>query len=533
MMDDEFVNTFGGTASFYHAIALRQSNFPLFLNRNFRHRKMRVIPDKFVFKLNEITASKPGVLYLFFVSADSHSLDLFVHSYKSFPCSGNHEAVSHSFDFALQQSRNSRFYFVIVFRPGVLVDSLESTPNEKMVLNQCLKSYGLISKKLDEPKLQIESVILEMMSKQTNGSSSHSEEQFRVNMVAPLNRARSFFFPIRWGKATNLFLLKEHSGEIRKSRSESHVSVEIQFKKSQNKLQLPPSRKFSGFGIFYHYIYQKNHEDGKFVKSVVEFRKSIDCPWCDFVSHYSKFCVKKSHGTLHPSSLKALSSLAAHLRCSHFHGKYEIVLDQIGHIHVIIQREYAPNLSLDSPVKDQQRPFSLWRSGRKELTQFQPPQLNIIAQTHIFGSNSSSVTPIPTARSRPSVERQYYHARLGLPLVDDELVWNSDDEVDSSWELSRAHRALEEFEDVSSEEKAFMKLWNTHVNAFPLYGDAHVPLLCERFVTRFSREIFEKKLRYNLVLHLITAWDFSLLRSEDVLHCMNIVDKFISSQIST
>jgi hypothetical protein len=40
---------------------------------------------------------------------------------------------------------------------------------------------------------------------------------------------------------------------------------------------------------------------------------------------------------------------------------------------------------------------------------------------------------------------------------------------------------LDEFEDVSAEEKEFMKLWNTHIFSFPVYADGYLPLVCERF----------------------------------------------------
>lgn len=69
-----------------------------------------------------------------------------------------------------------------------------------------------------------------------------------------------------------------------------------------------------------------------------------------------------------------------------------------------------------------------------------------------------------------------------------------------------------------------MKMWNTHINAFPAYADAYAGAVCERFVDRFAGDIVKKGLRYNLLLHLLTMWEFGVLRSEEVSHLISIVD---------
>ena len=48
----------------------------------------------------------------------------------------------------------------------------------------------------------------------------------------------------------------------------------------------------------------------------------------------------------------------------------------------------------------------------------------------------------------------------------DEMDLDSDDEIDEEWMVELSERLLDEFEDVSSEEKAFMKLWNRHTRTY-------------------------------------------------------------------
>jgi hypothetical protein len=43
---------------------------------------------------------------------------------------------------------------------------------------------------------------------------------------------------------------------------------------------------------------------------------------------------------------------------------------------------------------------------------------------------------------------QYYHAHTGLPVADEELAYDSGDDVDTAWRLQHSHRTLDEFIDV-------------------------------------------------------------------------------------
>ena len=88
------------------------------------------------------------------------------------------------------------------------------------------------------------------------------------------------------------------------------------------------------------------------------------------------------------------------------------------------------------------------------------------------------------------------------------------------------HFNLDDYgDDVGHEEREFMKLWNTHVRAFPPYSDALLPAVCERFVTRFADVIVANELRYMALLHFLTMWDFGLLRKVEVARYMGLIDR--------
>ena len=55
------------------------------------------------------------------------------------------------------------------------------------------------------------------------------------------------------------------------------------------------------------------------------------------------------------------------------------------------------------------------------------------------------------------------------------------DEIDDEWSVALSERLMDEFEDVSPQEKLLMKLWNRHVRSVHVFADAHVPAACSSF----------------------------------------------------
>ncbi|KAL4160074.1 hypothetical protein PRNP1_000645 [Phytophthora ramorum] len=125
----------------------------------------------------------------------------------------------------------------------------------------------------------------------------------------------------------------------------------------------------------------------------------------------------------------------------------------------------------------------------------------------------------------PLLQRQYFHSRTGAVVLDHEKDYDSDDDVDETWITKQSERLLDEFEDVSLEEKEFMKKWNRHVKEFRILADFMVASSCRMFAREQGKWLLDHGLRHNFLLHLLNLWDNSLLNSRAIIDCMLIVDQ--------
>jgi hypothetical protein len=144
-----------------------------------------------------------------------------------------------------------------------------------------------------------------------------------------------------------------------------------------------------------------------------------------------------------------------------------------------------------------------------------------------------------------------------------------------------SEKFIDEFEDVSHEEKLFMKLWNRHIRKPTIFADAQVsrqvkranmqrvrpesnaasseqkntelssaspcvlvdvlpcgrtpsvevPGACHHFAVRQGPTLHAHGLRYNFLLHLLNLWDNSLLAAAHISSCMAIVDAHASAAV--
>ena len=150
--------------------------------------------------------------------------------------------------------------------------------------------------------------------------------------------------------------------------------------------------------------------------------------------------------------------------------------------------------------------------------------------------------------------RTYYHCQYGLPLHQDEQcgAYDSDDEVDRAYEERISNNKLDDYEELSFEEKEFMKMWNAYVRNFSLfpdngsvqrnfsepksshkknnkfhevYSNAYVGIATQRFARQFASELIKKGLRHNFLMHLINLYECGLLLATEIKSCLEVVDK--------
>lgn len=122
-------------------------------------------------------------------------------------------------------------------------------------------------------------------------------------------------------------------------------------------------------------------------------------------------------------------------------------------------------------------------------------------------------------------DRPYRHSLTGTLVTDNELSYDSDNDIDSTFILLESNAGIDEFVEIAYEEKEFFKLWNLFIRGFRMYGDMYLPPAAELFARRFASVILKKGLRHNMLLHMATLWDFGLIDSNTMTRCMRIVDQ--------
>lgn len=82
---------------------------------------------------------------------------------------------------------------------------------------------------------------------------------------------------------------------------------------------------------------------------------------------------------------------------------------------------------------------------------------------------------------------------------------------------------MDEFEDVTPQEKCFAKIWNRFMTSHVVIADHAIPSHCVEFIRTHSKVLVEHDLRSELMLHFMGFWDAGLISSA---HLMNLMAEF-------
>ncbi|XP_057978233.1 polycomb group protein EMBRYONIC FLOWER 2-like isoform X2 [Malania oleifera] len=90
-------------------------------------------------------------------------------------------------------------------------------------------------------------------------------------------------------------------------------------------------------------------------------------------------------------------------------------------------------------------------------------------------------------------KRQFFHSHRAQPMALDQVLSDrdSEDEVDDEIADFEDRRMLDDFVDVTKDEKHFMHLWNSFVRKQRVLADGHVPWACKAFTKLHVRELVE------------------------------------------
>ncbi|XP_074648810.1 polycomb protein SUZ12-like [Tubulanus polymorphus] len=124
---------------------------------------------------------------------------------------------------------------------------------------------------------------------------------------------------------------------------------------------------------------------------------------------------------------------------------------------------------------------------------------------------------------RDGHNRLYYHTESNQPVHPSEIIVDSEGENDPAWLRQKTIALIDDFTDVNEGEKEIMKMWNLHTMHENYIGDCQLAIACSTFIERFGRTVLEKNLTKNLMLHMVSLYDFSLIKPDVVYRTMNML----------
>lgn len=154
----------------------------------------------------------------------------------------------------------------------------------------------------------------------------------------------------------------------------------------------------------------------------------------------------------------------------------------------------------------------------------------------LFGSDPT----VPAKARKLSVERsdprnrallqkrQFFHSHRVQPMALDQVLSDrdSEDEVDDDIADLEDRRMLDDFVDVTKDEKKLMHLWNSFVRKQRVLADGHVPWACEAFSKLHRQELASSPaLFWCWRLFMIKLWNHGLLDACTMNNCSLILEK--------
>ena len=117
--------------------------------------------------------------------------------------------------------------------------------------------------------------------------------------------------------------------------------------------------------------------------------------------------------------------------------------------------------------------------------------------------------------------------KTNLPIKNDE----PEAEECYEWLRQLSLRQIDDFVDLNEGEKAFMKLWNTHLHYHPCYGDKMLIQVLEGFIDEYGFKIHKCNLQNNFTLHLSNLHEFEIISSATMLEMITRYQKLVKNSL--
>ncbi|XP_048497041.1 polycomb group protein EMBRYONIC FLOWER 2 isoform X3 [Beta vulgaris subsp. vulgaris] len=132
-------------------------------------------------------------------------------------------------------------------------------------------------------------------------------------------------------------------------------------------------------------------------------------------------------------------------------------------------------------------------------------------------------------RNRALMEkRQFFHSHRAQPMLLEQVLsdHDSEDEVDDDVADLEDRRMLDDFVDVSKDEKQIMHLWNSFVRKQRILADGHIPWACEAFSQLHGHNLVQAPaLIWCWRLFMIKLWNHGLLDARSMNNCSLILER--------
>lgn len=154
---------------------------------------------------------------------------------------------------------------------------------------------------------------------------------------------------------------------------------------------------------------------------------------------------------------------------------------------------------------------------------FAPPAMLQFAKTRKLSIERSE------PRNRLLLQkRQFFHSHRAQPMAVEQVMSDrdSEDEVDDDVADFEDRRMLDDFVDVTKDEKQMMHLWNSFVRKQRVLADGHIPWACEAFSKLHGDDLVRAPaLIWCWRLFLIKLWNHGLLDARTMNNCNVILEQ--------
>nr|ABB77210.1 EMF2 [Dendrocalamus latiflorus] len=220
--------------------------------------------------------------------------------------------------------------------------------------------------------------------------------------------------------------------------------------------------------------------------------------------------------------------------CSRFkkRRRFEITTEKISHVHPHIVDSGSPEDAQAGSEDD----YAQRENG------ISVAHASVDPANSLHGSNLSPPTVLQFGKTRKlSVERadprnrqllqkrQFFHSHRAQPMALEQVFSDrdSEDEVDDDIADFEDRRMLDDFVDVTKDEKLIMHMWNSFVRKQRVLADGHIPWACEAFSRLHGQQLVQNSALLRCWrFFMIKLWNHSLLDARTMNTCNTILEGY-------